>query len=131
MKNFLDENFLLQTKTAPKTKIKTVKSKSDVVTHHNPFKLNLKDKIGDVYTKKLKNNSKLLEVKDVKKAQMARWMLFMIIALAAALFFIIMAIIFGYAVFVYALYILFWILAGLCFIAAFLFLVLGLTGVMS
>jgi hypothetical protein len=83
------------------------------------------------FTKRIKENSKLLDVKEVKKTNMARWVLIMIILLAAAFLFTILAVVFGFTLYFSVLYLIFWILAGLCWLGAFIVLILGLTGVMS
>lgn len=81
------------------------------------------------YAQQLKEHSRLMKVKDVEKTALEKWILWMIILLAAAFFFTILAVIFGYAVNVPALWIIFWILAGLCWTGAIIVLILGITGV--
>ncbi len=81
------------------------------------------------YAQQLTKHSRLMKVKEVQKTAMESWLMWMIILFAAAFFFTIMAIIFGYAVYVPALWIIFWILAGLCWTGGFVVLILGITGV--
>lgn len=81
------------------------------------------------YAQQLKEHSRLMKVKDVEKTALEKWLMWMIILLAAAFFFTILAVIFGYAVYVPALWIIFWILAGLCWTGAIIVLILGITGV--
>lgn len=84
------------------------------------------------FVNKLKEKSTLLKVKDVENTKMAKWLLWMIICLAIALLFTILAVVFAVTL-SYSLYILatiFWILAGLAWVAALVFLILGLAGVM-
>lgn len=81
------------------------------------------------YAQQLKEHSRLMKVKDVEKTALEKWLMWMIILLAAAFFFTILAVIFGYAVNVPALWIIFWILAGLCWTGAIIVLILGITGV--
>lgn len=85
------------------------------------------------FTKKLKDNSKLFAIKDVKKSKLQKWLLWMIILLIMAVVFTILAIIFGLVLLgtaSFALWTLFWILAALCYLGAVVFLILGLAGVM-
>jgi VIT1/CCC1 family predicted Fe2+/Mn2+ transporter len=81
------------------------------------------------YAQQLKEHSRLMKVKEVEKTALEKWLMWMIILLAAAFFFTILAVIFGYAVYVPALWIIFWILAGLCWTGAIIVLILGITGV--
>lgn len=81
------------------------------------------------YAQQLKEHSRLMKVKDVEKTALEKWLMWMIILLAAAFFFTILAVIFSYAVYVPALWIIFWILAGLCWTGAIIVLILGITGV--
>ena|SRR5688572_20442388 len=129
-----DDVEVVKTKTVSKTKIKTDKKKNtQTLNKFNPFKWNMKEKINELYTKKLKENSKLLDVKDTKKSQMARWLLLMIIFLGVGLLLIILAVIFTFT-YSYGLYVMatiFYIIGSLLIVAGLVFMVLGLTGVMS
>jgi hypothetical protein len=115
-----EEVVVLETKTTSAVKHQSI-VKQNKKADHNAF------------TKKVKENSKLMDVKDVKKTALQKWLLYMIICLAIAVLFTILAavlaITFIYAG-LYGLYVLFWIIAGLAYAAALVFLILGLTGVM-
>ncbi len=84
------------------------------------------------FTQKLKENTKLMDVKEVKKSNLERWLLIFIILISAAVLFLILAIVFSVALYytTAVLGLIFWIFAGLCFLGAFIVLILGLTGVM-
>lgn len=81
------------------------------------------------YAQQLKEHSRLMKVKDVEKTALEKWILWMIILFAAALVFSILAVVFFYAITVWALSTIFWILAGLCWLGGLIVLVLGLVGV--
>ena len=98
-------------------KVKTVKSKKTV---------NFKE----MFNNMVKKSSKLFEVKKVEKTSLQTWLLLVIILGAAGLFLIILYLILFFATFSLWLWFL-WLLGVLCITAAIVFLVLGLTGVMS
>ena len=101
---------------------------TSVVKHPEMIKAKKKaDK--QAFTDKVKNNSKLLDVKDVKKTNMETWLLIMIILYAAGLVFIILGVVFTFTLFG-PLGLIFYIIGALCLIAASIVLILGLTGVM-
>lgn len=104
-------------------------TKTKSVVHHNKVEKVNKRASKESFTNKVKDNSKLMDVKDAKKSNMERWVLIMIILLAAALIFTILALIFLFATYIYALYLVFIIIAGLCWIGAGVVLLLGLLGV--
>ena len=136
----VEENNVVATESTVNVENTTVASTSEevvvinkttpVVKHNKVIKNNKKANISP-FTKKVKESSKLMDVKDVKKSAMAKWVLYMIICLIAALIFTILFVIFGYAVFIYALYLVFLILALIAWVGAGLFLTLGLAGIMS
>lgn len=106
--------------------------KSNSVINHKKVVKNNKKADRDGFTKTTKESSKLLDVKDVKKSNMAKWVLYMIICLIAALIFTILAIVFLYSL-SYSLIFLYYIflaIATLAWIGAIVFLILGLAGVM-
>jgi hypothetical protein len=87
----------------------------------------------NVFTKRVKENSKLMDVKDVKKAALQRWLMLMIIFLAIGVLCIILALVFSftYLLSLYVLATILYIVGALLITAGLVFLVLGLTGVMS
>jgi hypothetical protein len=103
------------------------KTKS-VVKHHPVIKTNKKAN-HDAFTKKAKDNSKLMDVKDVKKSALEKWVLIMIILYAVGIVFLILAFVFLFALYSYALYYVFLIIGVLCLLAASIILPLGLAGV--
>lgn len=88
-----------------------------------------KEKTG-LFTQKFQKQHKVWDIEKVKKANLETWLLIMIILFAAAVLFLILAIVFAFAVGSFGLYVVFYILAALCFIGGGVVLVLGLTGVM-
>ncbi len=104
-------------------------TKTKSVVKHNKVEKVTKKASKESFTNKVKNNSKLMDVKDVKKSNMEKWLLIMIILYAAGLFFIILGIVFLYTLFIPGLYYAFIILGALCLIAASVILPLGLAGV--
>ena len=102
-------------------------NKSNSVVHHNKVVKNTQKADKDNFTNTVKDNSKLMDVKDVKKAAMERWLLWMIICLAIAVVFTILAAVFIFVS--YVLSIVFWIIAGLAWLGAVVFLILGLAGI--
>ena len=99
------------------------------IKHHKVVKSNKKSD-RNAFTKRVKEKSKLMEVKDVKKSLMAKWVLFMLICFGAALLFGILAAVFLYGGLSSSLYIVFAILSTIAFIGGIIFLILGLMGVM-
>ncbi len=81
------------------------------------------------YAQQLKEHSRLMKVKEVEKTALETWLMWMIILFALAFLFTIMAVIFFYATYILVLSTIFWILAGLCWTAGLIVLVLGLVGV--
>lgn len=81
----------------------------------------------DIFTTTLKENSRLMEVKEVKKTYLQKWLLIMIILLAVGVVCFILGAIFS---FTFGFGWIFWTLGGLCWVAALVVLILGLTGVM-
>lgn len=80
------------------------------------------------FTKKLMKHDKILKVQDVKNTNMETWLLIVIILGAAAVLFLILAII-GGVTYIWALWIIGWIFFALCIIGIAIVLPLGLTGV--
>lgn len=81
------------------------------------------------FSNKMKEHTRLLKVKDVQKTAMEKWLLIAIILYAAAVVFMILAIVGEYAVYSYGMWIAFWILFAFAITAATIVLVLGLVGV--
>lgn len=81
------------------------------------------------FTQKLNIKNKVLDVKDVKKSNLERWVLIMIILFAAGFLFMILALVMAFAVYSGIGALIFWILFALCWTAASVVLVLGLVGV--
>lgn len=107
-----------------------VNHKTKAVVKHKMVKTNKKAN-HDAFTKKGKDNSKLMDVKDVKKASMEKWVLIMIILYAAGILFLILAFVFLYTLYAsgVGLYYAFLIIGLLCLLAASIILPLGLAGV--
>jgi hypothetical protein len=103
--------------------------KTKTVVQHNKIVKNNKKADQNVFTNKVKNNSKLMDVKDVKKTNLERWLLIFIILMAVGIVFLILAFVFLFALYSLALYYVFLIIAVLCLIAAGVILPLGLAGV--
>ena len=82
----------------------TVNNKTKSVVKHHKVVKNNKKVHSDGFTKNVKKNSKVMEVKDVKKSALARWILYMIICLAAALLFTILAAALAYTLYVSGAY---------------------------
>ncbi len=106
-----------------------VNNKTNNVVKHNKVVKNNKKADRDAFTNKVKDNSKLLDVKDVQKTAMEKWVLIMIILYAVGIVFLILAFVFLYAIFSAALYYVFLIIGLLCLLAASIILPLGLAGV--
>lgn len=108
-----------------------VNNKTKTVVKHKPVVKTNKKANHDAFTKKAKDNSKLMDVKDVKKSAMEKWVLIMIILYAAGILFLILAFVFLYTLTYTAigLYYAFLILGLLCLLAASIILPLGLAGV--
>jgi len=106
--------------------VAVTKTKS-VVSHNKVEKLNHKAS-KESFTNKVKDNSKLMDVKDVKKSNMEKWLLIMIILLAVGLVFLILGVVLTFAVFSPIGWI-FYIIGALCWTGAGIVLILGLTGV--
>lgn len=81
------------------------------------------------YAQQLTEHNRLMKVKEVEKTALETWLMWMIILFAAAFLFTILAVVFGYAVFVPALWVIFWIFAGLCWTGGIIVLILGITGI--
>lgn len=106
--------------------------KSNSVVNHDKVVKNNKKANRDTFTNNAKEKSRLMDVKDVKKSNMEKWVLYMIICLIVALIFTILAIVFLYSL-SYSLLFLYYIflaIATLAWIGAIVFLILGLAGVM-
>lgn len=102
---------------------------TSVVNHHKVVKQE-RNADKNVFTKSVKENSKLMDVKDVKKSNMETWLMIFIILLAVGMLFIILAIVFTFAIYTLAvLALIFYIIGALCLIAAGIILPLGLAGV--
>ncbi len=112
----------------------TINHKTKSVIKHDKVEKNNKKTDRSSFTKKVKENSKLLDVKDVKKANLQKWLLYMIICLIVAVVFTILAVALAVALIyggAYALIYVFWAIAALAWLGAIIFLILGLAGVMS
>lgn len=81
------------------------------------------------FTQKLLKHTNLMKVQDIKKTNMETWVLVMIILYAAGFLFLILAVVFIFALYSPIAWI-FWLLMALCWIGASVVLILGLTGVM-
>lgn len=101
---------------------------TSVVKHKGALKNNKKSG-RDLFTQKVKENSKLMDVKDVKKTNMEKWLICMIILYAFGLIFMIVAFIFlAYSYFYLTLSYVFIIIGAVCLLAASIMPLLGLTG---
>jgi ABC-type multidrug transport system fused ATPase/permease subunit len=112
------------------------KKTKSIVKHNKVVKVKKNKKANtDSFTNKVKENSKLMDIKDVKKSALAKWVIIMIILFAVGLLFLILAFVFLYAgILTYAtlfLYYIFLIIGLLCIAGGGVVLTLGLMGVMS
>jgi|GEM_PF-6258634 len=107
-----------------------VKKVHKTITRKNATDVKEKNTRADLvsFLKKMNDHTNILKVQDIEKTNMETWVLIVIILGAAALLFLILAII-GIATLIGALYLIGWIFFGLCITALLIVLLLGLLGV--
>lgn len=113
--------------TSTENTVVTSKAKTKVVAKKE-VKKSTKTVSSSEFTKKVKTNSKLMDIKDTKKSAMEKWLMWMLILLGAGLIFIIVGVVLWLVAFSPIGWI-FYVLGALCFTAAGVMLILGLTGV--
>jgi len=104
------------------TERKSIKLNNEVIDKKHAINKNR-------FSEQVKKKSKLMDVKEVEKAQLAGYLRLFIILLVVALVFIIMAVLFN-VLLGYLFWYIFMILGAIALIAALLILILGLTGLM-
>src|SRR5688500_18974155 len=76
-----------------------IETKTKSVVKHSKVVKEKRNADKNVFTKTVKENSKLMDVKDVKKSNMETWLMIFIILLAVGMLFIILAIVFTFAIY--------------------------------